>query len=336
MLILLAWISMEVAHAQEETNALETAREALRENNAKQALKHLDSFQESLACPQRIVNKDVLASIWVYRGYAYHLLGKNDSVVLEAWDQAFAMNITIQFDEDVLSTDSKDEQENENILNYFEARRRMAEGFGGLDLRVPEKVGEAKLYVDGRAVAHGEVVHPGLHLAQIVCPADSLQSRWLSFEEEFDWFSMCPSGVDVEQGQEEEDPFFGLGTTSQVVDDVFNPNPICVELETERSWSGAIMENPKTTASLGTGGLLLLGGVYSYYGVTVPRYREIEEARENTGNLTQSQADTLTKEFNTARFVTLGLLGAGLVCSGYGGATALQVTPNWIGWTVSF
>ena len=137
---------MEVAHAQEETNALETAREALRENNAKQALKHLDSFQESLACPQRIVNKDVLASIWVYRGYAYHLLGKNDSVVLEAWDQAFAMNITIQFDEDVLSTDSKDEQENENILNYFEARRRMAEGFGGLDLQVPEKVGEAKLY----------------------------------------------------------------------------------------------------------------------------------------------------------------------------------------------
>jgi len=328
---------LSVVQAQEnsvfEPEGLAEARELLQEKEAKKALKQLEKAEAELACPQRVIDKDVLASIWVYKGYAYHLLGKNDDVILAEWDQAFAMNIGIQFNEEVLSPYGSDRQANEDILNYFEAHRRMAEGFGGLDLQVPEKVGEAKLYIDGRPAVPGEVVHPGLHLAQIVCPEDSLQSRWSTFEDTFDWFAMCPSGVDVSQAEESDDPFFGFvgGGSSSVIDDVVNPDPICVEVPSKKSGVQLSIQNPKATALIGSGVLLLASGTYTYYGMTIPRYEAIEAARAEPGNITEAEAELLTKEFNTARFLTLGLLGGGLAVLGTGTYSMLQVTPNWIG-----
>ena len=331
---------LSIVQAQEnavsEPAVLAEVRELLQQKDAKKALKQLEKAEEELACPQRVIDKDMLASIWVYRGYAYHLLQKDDAVILKEWDQAFAMHIGIQFDESILSTYGSDNQQNEDILNYFEAHRRMAEGFGGLDLQVPENVGEAKLYIDGRPAIEGEVVHPGWHLAQIVCPEDSLQSRWTTFEEEFDWFSMCPSGVDISQTEEEEDPFFGFAGGETVVDDVVNLNPICPESAKKKSGLGFSLdnfslENPRDVIFISSGALLLAGGSYAYYGMTVPRYQAVEAARANPDKLTEEEAVLLTKEFNTARFLTLGLLGSGLTIMGTGTYSMLQVSPNWIG-----
>jgi len=334
ILSLLGTISIVSAQEGIDQVGLEEAQGYLKNKEAKKALKHLDLLLESLACPNRVVNKQQLASIWVYRGYAYQLLNKDDQTILDAWDQAFAMNIGIVFDEEILP---EAEHERDDVLNYFEARRRMVEGFGGLDLQIPENVGDAKLYIDGRHAAIGEVVQHGIHLAQIVCPKDSLQSRWSTFEEGFDWFALCPSGVDVSQTEEIDDLFFGMGGGSQVIDDVFNPDPICYEMETSSTFSFTL-ESPKGkgVAFLGAGGVLLVSGTATYYGMTVPRFAAVEVARNNPEDLTPSDASQITKDFNRARLLTLGLLGAGIASSGFGGYSMLQVMPNWIGISVQF
>jgi hypothetical protein len=319
------------------------AREMLQLNEPKKALKHLEKAEYSIQCPQRIVDKQVLASIWVYRGFAYKLLGKDDSKILDAWDQAFAMNLEVTFDEEVFLDQGAAERE--NILNYFEARRRMVEGFGGLDMGVPDQVGEAKLYVDGQAVMVGDVALPGKHLAQIVCPKDSLQSRWVTFEEQeaFEWFSLCPSGVDVSQHEEEEEMFPDFGRPSSVVDDVFNPDPICDQHKNKLTLPdiSISISNPKEFTMVSMGGVLIASGAYTYLLKAKPAWEPIEEVQLALNNgsavtITQEDANVLTREYNKWRFITLGLMGTGVVLTGYGSFSWLQVSPTSVGLQFQF
>ena len=330
-----------LAIAQESSSndlvELQEVLELLQQQEAKKALRVLDDAEQVLSCPHHIIDKQTLASIWVYRGFAYKLLEKDDSKILDAWDQAFAMYLEVTFDERVFLDQGTAERE--NILNYFEARRRMVEGFGGLDMRVPEKVGDAKLYVDGQPVYAGDVARPGKHLAQIVCPQDSLQSRWVTFEEEeFAWFSLCPSGVDVTQDEEDDEMFPGFGRSSEAVVDVYNPDPIC--LDQTKSFSlpevSLSISNPKEVALIGVGSTLFVSGMYTYWAQAKPAWEpisEIQVALENGEAVTISQndADVLTSEYNKWRFITLGLLGTGIAFTSYGGYSWLQVSPTSVG-----
>ena len=110
---------------------------ALRQNNAKEALKLSDALRDSLSCPQRVPLNEQLAMIWVYRGFAYQVLGK-DEQVQRAWEQAFSMSPEVQLDPALL--DGLSESEEETLLNRFEQIRRLVEAQGVMDPQIPEQL----------------------------------------------------------------------------------------------------------------------------------------------------------------------------------------------------
>ena len=317
---------------------------SLRQNNAKGALKLSDALRDSLSCPQRIPLNDQLAMIWVYRGFAYQELGK-DEQVQQAWEQAFSMSPKVQLDPALL--DGLSESEEETLLNRFEQIRRLVEAQGVMDPQMPEQLGDAKIFINGRTLSSGQGLKPGEHLAQIVCPNDGLQSRWTTFEEPLDWFAMCPSGVDTSVGEVEED-FFGAGLFGGAQEDTaqyYNPDPVCEG--SGFSLPSLSLPNitlpsvePKVLVSMGGGMSLVLAGVGSYYAWVTPAFKDVLEARElvETQSISPSQAQQISRQFNTARYATIGLLAAGTGLTGYGAILSVQqvsmtptLTPGWIG-----
>lgn len=315
---------------------------SIKDGNAKEALKYSDSLINSIACPQRIPLNDQLAMIWVYRGYAYQLLGK-DEQVQRAWEQAFSMSREVQLPTTLL--DDLSDVEQENLLNRFEQLRRLVEAQGVMDPNIPEQLGEAKIFVNGRSLSTGQGLRPGEHLAQIVCPEDGLQSRWTTFEEPVDWFAMCPSGVDTSAGDVPEDFFAGglFGTSQEDTAQYYNPEPVCAE-------GGFSLPNlslpsitlpsvePKVLMTMGGGMSLVLAGVGSYYTWVTPAFKDVLEARElvETQSISQAEAKQISRQFNTARYATIGLLAAGTGLTGYGAVLSVQqvsMTPTWMpGW----
>ena len=314
---------------------------ALRQNNAKVALKLSDALRDSIACPQRVPLNDQLAMLWVHRGYAYQLLGKDDQVQL-SWEQAFSMSPEVQLDPALLEKLSEADQE--NLLNRFEQLRRLVEAQGVMDPQIPEQIGQAKIFINGRTLSTGQGLKPGEHLAQIVCPEDSLQSRWTTFEEPLDWFAMCPNGVDISAGEAEEDLFDGLfGPSKENTAQYYNPEPICeaggfsLPNLSLPSVTLPSME-PQVLMTMGGGMSLVLAGVGSYYTWVTPAFKDVLEARERveTQSINQAEAKQISRKFNTARYATIGLLAAGTGLTGYGVVLSVQqvsMAPTWIpGW----
>jgi|GEM_PF-4640617 len=314
-------------------------------NNAKGALKASSILRKGLSCPQRIPKPKDLALMWVHRGYAEQLLGKDDRVQ-RAWEQAFAIDADIQMDSEILKGLSEVDQE--NLLNHFEQVRRLVEGQGILDPNIPENVGEAKIFVNGRSLSSGQGVKAGEHLAQIVCPNDGLQSTWTTFEEPLEWFSMCPSGVEISDAPVEED-FFGGGLFGGATEDTaeyYNPEPTC---NSGRSMSFSSIAMPSLNLpdvdstvllTMGSGVGLVLAGTGTYYGWVVPAFDSVLDARTRveTQSITESEAADISKSFNLARYTTLGLLATGTALTGYGTVLTVQNvsiqptwTPSWIG-----
>ena len=314
-------------------------------NNAKGALKASNILRKGLSCPQRIPRTKDLAMMWVHRGYAEQLLGRDERVQF-AWEQAFAIDADIQMDSVILKDLSELDQE--NLLNHFEQVRRLVEGQGVLDPNIHENLGEAKIFVNGRSLSSGQGLKTGEHLAQIVCPDDGLQSKWTTFEEPFEWFSMCPSGVEISDAPVEED-FFGAGLFGGSQEDTaeyYNPEPTC---DSGRSISFSSISMPSfnlpevdstVLVTMGSGVGLVLAGTGTYYAWVIPAFDNVLDARGRveTQSITTSEADDISKTFNVARYTTLGLLATGTALTGYG--TVLTVrsvsvqptwTPSWIG-----
>ena len=309
--------------------------------NAKSALKESKKQRASISCPQRVPLTDELAKIWMYRGYAYQQLGKDEEVQL-SWEQTFAVAPEIQFDESLLVDMSEEDQE--NLLNRFEQIRRLVEAQGVMNPNIPEQVGDAKIFVNGRALSEGQGVKPGEHLAQIVCPEDGLQSQWTTFEEPMDWFGMCPSGV-AATSRDNTDDFFDGGLFGAVTEDTsqyYNPDPICTSSGVSFSLPALSVPDVDSTIlmTMGGGVGLVLAGTGSYYAWLTPAYNNVVDARTRAANqsISQTEADTISQKFDTARYATMGLLLTGTALTGYGTVLTVQqvsmtptVTPGWLG-----
>lgn len=361
VLLSIAWADESTATTSDDSNSIDPVEAqknmidhsavltALQTGDAKGALKESQQVRKSLDCPQRVPLTDDLARLYVHRGYAEQLLGKDEKVQL-AWEQAFAIDPNVQMDSRILETLSADEQE--NLLNHFEQIRRLTEAQGVLDPNIPENLGDAKIFVNGRALDAGQGVKSGEHLAQIVCPTEGLQSQWTTFEEPFDWFGMCLSGVDTTAEQVEED-FFGGGLFGESQEDTsqyFNPTPTCTGggfTLPSLSLSLPSLEgvDQTTMITMGGGMGLVLAGAGTYYAWVVPAFANIESARARvkTQSITQEEADQVSKAFNMARYTTLGLLATGTALTGYGTILTIQntsvqagVTPGWIGLSGQF
>ena len=335
--------SIDQAKAQRTYIDHSMVLEALQRGSAKEALSLSEDLRDSISCPQRVPLPEELAMIWMYRGYAHHLLDKDDQVQL-AWEQAFSISSHVQFASELL--EERSDLEKENLLNRFEQIRRLVEAQGIVDPRIPEQLGEAKVFLNGRSLSSGQGLKPGEHLAQIVCPEDGLQSRWTTFEEPLDWFAMCPSGVDTTVTSTEEDMFGGLfGTSLENTAQYYNPEPVCLSKGLSLpSFSMPTVTfpdfDPKIVVTMGGGMSLVLAGVGSYYAWVTPAFIEVLEARElaETDSIGQAEARTISRQFNTARYATLGMLATGTALTGYGTLLTVQQvslspvwSPGWIG-----
>ncbi|MEC7985814.1 MAG: hypothetical protein VX278_11670 [Myxococcota bacterium] len=78
--------------------------------------------------------------------------------------------------------------------------------------------------------------------------------------------------------------------------------------------------NKALSVAVGTGGVALLGaGILSSTLWMNPQWQEIEDARLNPASINRAEADQLTNDFQTARWVSLGLLIGGVALTGTGG-----------------
>ena len=335
------FLGMMVSAQAEDIFSLESVKEELNSGNIDKALKVWKVERQKLSCPQRIPDTKKLAQLWVYEGYAYYL--QNDSVSnQEAWKKAFTIDSKVQFDATLL--EEKSEDDSENVLNFFEQNRRLAIGSQAVIAQVPEKLGEAQLFIDGENVQFGTEVLAGAHLFQINCPQDSLQSKWMilngSASDKVDWFGLCPSGVDTSVEVETDDMFASMGFGSSVdTTEIVNEEPICHRDPTlgSSSFSMPAFSFPqglitKERMVFASGGLLLSSGIASYYLWAQPKFSAVEEAR-GFETISEDKAANISKEFNQARWATIGLLGAGLGITGYG--TLLQIQSTGTGIMIS-
>lgn len=345
--------SVDHAQAQRDLIDLTPMWTALNGGDSKGVVKVSKALRKDLSCPQRVPLTADLATIWVAQGYALQQLGKDELVQL-AWEQAFSMYPEVQVPTEILEGLSEGDQE--NLLNHFEQVRRLVEGQGVLDPNVPENLGDAKIFVDGRnfLAGQGQGVKSGEHLAQIVCPQDGLQSQWTDFTEPFDWFAMCPSGVSTDSAPAEED-FFAGGLFGEVDDDTaqyYNPTPTCQSNNSSFSLPSVSLPSfdvpnvdPLVMKTMGGGVGLVLAGTGTYYAWVVPAFDNVKSAREQvqSDGLSQSEADAISQAFNLARYTTLGLLASGTALTAYGTVLTVQkvsvqptLTPQWFGFSGQF
>lgn len=341
MLASLFW-GMILSAQAEEVFSLEMVKQALEDEKYDQALDAWKTERKKLSCPTRIPATRDLAQFWVYKGYVHYVKGTTESdqeeysANQEAWKRAFIIDPEIQFDESILEGISEDDKE--NTLNFFEQNRRLVASGKRVDTQVPEKIREAQLFVDGNNVVQDSTVLAGPHLFQINCPQDSLQSKWMFLdteEDQINWLELCPSGVDTTVEVESNDMFAEMGFGSGIdTSNIHNPEPVCHKDPTisgkSKSFSMPKIAFTKEKMVLAGGGVLLSSGIASYYLWTMPKFSSVEAARADIGSLTETEAAQISKEFNIARWTTLGLLTTGIGVTSYGTVLQLQTTGTGI------
>ena len=302
---------------------------AQKPTNPRAVLKHLSSAKDTLSCPKDLIDPRQVSLIWVLEGYAYLLNGDDEGVQL-AWDQAFTIYDEFDFTEQEIAS----LQLTDDVLNAVVQRRGMVMDRGVVDLHVPDQIGTAELFANGKKVRNGDAVYPGNHVLQIACPDDGLQSRWVSLEgmpeEAVDWFGFCPSGVTVAAAKETADSGemnledFGFGfDDAGSAKSYYNPSPICPSTGQANLVNWILM---------GSGGALLASGAMSYGLWVVPAFEDIQDGRASYQTITRAEADDLTAAFQAAKGVTWALLGAGTAAMASGAALEYIDTPAALPW----
>ena len=224
LLLLCAPLSAQAESLEED---LTEVRALISAGEHKDALKSLKGIEKSLDDAGVVLGARSLARVWFYKGAAEFGTGNKKGRAEDAWRQTLTVQNDFPWDIDLMGES--------DLISLFEALRGEVEGRGYVDTGVPEKVGLAKLYVDG--IQHGaeETVIRGVHLAQIECPDDQGTFGLLTdFSRPLDWFALCPGGVDttVEVAEAEVDewaefgPSFGTPAITTTADDTPTEEPV--------------------------------------------------------------------------------------------------------------
>ena len=197
----------------------------------------------------------------------------------------------------------------------FEALRKEVEDRGSVDVGAPPATGLAVLYVDGRRVRAGDTAMAGRHLAQITCPDGTTRGRWTDFEKPLRWFKLCPEGVDTtvvaadEGATDDELGLLPVWNDEPAVEVAPAPAPVETVARLDRG-------GPSRTVLLASGGALVAVGLALDLFWVRPAYANVSDARSEPEATTRAEADELTAAFNTARWTTIGVLGAGVAIAG--------------------
>jgi len=350
---LLVGLTARDAHAEDATEAIAAARAAIVAKDWPAADAALDRAEALIGDAAKVVEPAKLASIWYFRGLVLQAAGDKKGRAPELWRQALVVDNTLPWDE-ALAGDG-------DAFSLFEALRGEVTGRTKVDLGIPEAVGGAKLYLDGKKVRAGDKALVGVHLAQVTCPDSCTYGAWWEGGAPVAWLSLCPGGVDTAgapAAEEEEDwgdmaPEFGAPTDTAAkscpAGRPAGPPPAIVKGGGGQAKAPKEPKEPKEAkapkeseprepreggalplALTVSGGGLLLTGVTLNFVWVAPAFSAVEEARANPAGVTASEADGLTGRFNLSRGTTLGVgvVGAGLLATGL----TLQLSESSSGW----
>lgn len=206
VLVLLGSVWHSSAWGQSVAESLGEAVKAFEEDDTREMRRQLDDAEDAILQGESVVATPHLAQYWYLRGLEHHKRRKTKRA-MDAWRKALVVNPDFEWDVSLMS--DKDPR------RLFEALRGETGVRAEVDAQVPQKVGAATMWVDGRRVRHEARVMAGPHLLQVVCPDTKVYGQFTELpDKKLDWLSLCPAGVDtsvvVTESAADEDEFDGL------------------------------------------------------------------------------------------------------------------------------
>ena len=147
-------------------------------------------FERQINNPNSIVSSNDLISLWMYRGYAYHIK-KKESRALSSVEQALSMQINLSLDSSIKSDKA--------FSKLVKAQRKQVRKQKPLDIGRPNLYGKDRYYINGRLIHRNLKIYSGKHLLQVKCENGKTISLWTSFVEEPRWDSLCYESYVVNQ-----------------------------------------------------------------------------------------------------------------------------------------
>ena len=206
VLVLLGSVWHSSAWGQSVAESLGEAVKAFEKDDTREMRRQLDDAEDAILQGDSVVATPHLAQYWYLRGLENHKRKKTKRA-MDAWRKALVVNPDFEWDVSLMS--DKDPR------RLFEALRGETGVRPEVDAQVPQKVGAATMWVDGRRVRHEARVMAGPHLLQVVCPDTKVYGQFTELpDKKLDWLSLCPAGVDtsvvVTESATDEDEFDGL------------------------------------------------------------------------------------------------------------------------------
>ncbi|MFM2245462.1 MAG: hypothetical protein RL071_1536 [Pseudomonadota bacterium] len=274
-----------------------------------------------------------LGSIWMIRGVIFRAQADPKGRYNDQWRQALAVDNSLPWDESLIADG--------DAFSLFEALRVEVRGRAKAPVGLPAAVGAAKAFVDGQRVKAEDSVLAGVHLAQVTCPDACTYGAWTTLQPPPAWLQLCPGGVDTAAAPaEEDDEFEGMGpvfgvqgggggakacpaaaVAATTAPPLGKPARGATAKADPPARSGGGGGNKGPVILMASGGALVLGAVGLNFGLAAPAWQAIEDARAAPADLTRTEADQLSRSFNVARGLTLGVGVAGLGL----GATGLSL-----------
>lgn len=338
----------QLVYAETSADIFESFVSQIQSQDYKAALKTAAMMDDVLLTQSELISPQLLPDFWMYRGLAYSNRRKREEAI-KAWRQA------VRIDIELLSRAEATGIFGIEQLDIIAALTQETSAQHERRLDIPSQTGQIQYFLDGKVVKAGTLSHEGRHLLQINCPLDPFQSVWVDSLQGIDWLSYCPSGM----GEAKAAGIPGLGDLSNLVipppiittpAPESPPNSEPKDLEPEAVPDTATAETTYDLAPLSTerdaskdqveimiipsndlrdrlgmgcmigGGVFFASGVVLHFTAVRPRYALIEAARANPESVTRIQANQLTDSFNSSRWTTIALLGAGAAMSGSGAA----------------
>lgn len=275
-MILLLLLGAARAEDNPTADAVARARAAVLAGDAATATTALREAEAAAPTNPAVVLSTDLARIDFYRGVLQWTAGERDAALF-TWRRSAVLDPRFQPEPDVLP-----DVEGQDAYYALQGEVR---GYPTVALRVPQDT-TAVVFVDGRRPDEDAVVPEGRHYAQVRCEDGTLHGGWLLLPPApEDWLVVCTGGT-------------------------WSAASPRVGARTERS--GAAGQVVGWTM-VGTGTALLGAGAAWNFAYTNPAWEAGVAAREDPSSVSRAEADTLVADFNRNRWITLGLLAAGVV-----------------------
>lgn len=178
------------------SDALQSARAEFHKGDDIAMARHLSQAKNLAQSSNTIVKSTDLALMMYLSGLAAERRGEEP---LNFWRKTFSLYLKYEGEADLFASKKQ--------ADFFFAVRMEMEYAEQKSAFIPEKIGLAKIFIDGQEKFFENTVLSGEHLIQIQCPKGELVSRWSTLEEDPQWLSMCPYEIDIHASNEQDDPF---------------------------------------------------------------------------------------------------------------------------------